>query len=163
MRFCLLLSAALVMSAAPPQTGLTSEFAPLRAYDGTWHVQVSGQKPDTLVNQCSALSTFFVCAQTVNGAASGLIIFIPSGAPGHYLTQTVRPDGRATGVDQMQINGDVWTFTSRRDAYGKTTFYRTVNTFSGRSRIHFESSHSSDQKQWTVERSGDETKIAGGR
>lgn len=161
MRITVLLLAAIGVQAAAPQP--SSTFAPLRAYDGTWRVTVASQQPNTLVNQCSALGSFFACAQTVNGASSGLLVFAASGAPGHFVTQTIRPDGRATGTEQLEVNGDVWTFTSRRDAYGKTTFYRTVNTFSGRNRIHFESAHSGDQKDWTVDRSGDEVKIGTGK
>ena len=44
---------------------------------------------------------------------------------------------------------------------GKTMNYRTVNTFSGKTKIHFEQSESADGKEWKVTGSGDEVKVAG--
>jgi hypothetical protein len=87
-------------------------------------------------------------------------VFLPAGKPEHFYTQSIMPDGRATGRNDLQISGDVWTYTSRRDEGGKTTFYRTLNTFSGKSRIHFESDHSDNGKDWTVDASGDELHVA---
>lgn len=159
MRTCWLIVVSGCVLGASPQPAAKPDFGPLTVYEGTWRVTIANQAPETLMNKCAALGIYFACSQNVNGAESGLLIFIPSGAAGHYLTQSIRPDGRATGLDQMQIGGNVWTFMSRRDEYGKTTFYRTLNTFSGKNHIHFESGHSSDQKNWTVDRSGDDTRI----
>lgn len=151
------------IAAAAAQPGPKPEFNALSGYEGTWRVTVGKEPPSTLANKCSALGQYFACSQTVNGAESGLLVFIASATPGHFLTQTIRPDGRATGLDQLDTAGNVWTFSSRRDEYGHTTYYRTVNTFSGKNHIHFESAHSSNNKDWTVDRSGDETKVTAGR
>jgi hypothetical protein len=149
--------------AAPPQHA-TDVYAPLRAYNGTWQVSAStkaaGAKPDVLVNQCLELGKFFACGQIINGQSGGLIVFIAKGEPGHYATQTIRPEGRATGLAELQVSGNTWTYMNRRDEYGKTTFYRTLNVFTGKDRIHYEQAHSPDQKQWTVDGSGDEVRIA---
>src|ERR1700735_3710656 len=76
-------------------------FAPLWLYQGTWQVSrkeaAAGSKPDQLVNQCSLLGKFFACSQNVNGAQQALVVFLPAGAPGHFYTQHITPDGRATG------------------------------------------------------------------
>lgn len=135
-------------------------YAPLAVYSGTWQVSRSGAaKPDVLVNQCAELGKYFACGQTVNGASAGLVVFIAkNGAAEHYVTQTIMPDGRAGGPVNLDIAGDTWTFSSRRDEYGKTTFYRTLNVFSGRNKIHFSSEHSADGKNWTVDSSGDEVR-----
>ena len=135
-------------------------FGVLRAYDGTWQVTPTGQaKTDTLVNQCAVLGKFYACGQTVNGKSVGMVIFIPqTDKPGHFKTQTIMAEGRATGLVDLQIEGEMWTYMSRRDEYGKTTFYRTINQFTGKNRIHFEQAHSSDGKQWIVDGAGDEVR-----
>jgi hypothetical protein len=73
------------------------------------------------------------------------------------------PDGRATGLSDLELNGDQWTYTNRRDEYGKTTFFRTINTFTGKDRIHFEHAHSAEGKQWTTDGSGDEVRTNAGK
>ncbi len=143
-------------AAQPP----ASEYSALWRYQGTWRVtSKAGAKPDVLINQCSVLGQFFACGQNVNGQPGGLVVFIPNGKPGHFYTQTIMPEGRATGRDDLQISGDQWIYSSRRDEGGKTTFYRTTNTFSGRNRIHYEQAQSTDGSQWTVQSSGDEVRV----
>jgi hypothetical protein len=142
-------------------------FAPLWLYTGTWQVSPSnkaaGSKPDTLVNQCAELGKAFACGQIVNSQAGGLVVFLPKGEAGHFVTQTIMPDGRASGLVALEVNGNTWTYNSRRDEYGKTTYFRTLNVFTGKTRIHYEQAHSADQKQWTVDSSGDEVRIATGQ
>ena len=137
-------------------------YSSLPLYNGTWQIKRSGggagAKPDTLVNQCSGLGSYYTCAQTVNGQTMGLLVFIPKGVPNHFYTQTIKPDGRATGRDELQIEGDVWTYRSRRDENGKTTYFRTINTFTGKNKIHFESAHSSNNTDWTTDASGDDVR-----
>jgi hypothetical protein len=140
-----------------------SDYSALWRYQGTWQVtpknHPAGAKPDILINQCSVLGQFFACGQNVNGQPGGLVVFIPNGKPGHFYTQTIMPEGRATGRDDLQISGDQWIYSSRRDEGGKTTFYRTTNTFSGRNRIHYEQAQSTDGSQWTLQSSGDEVRM----
>jgi hypothetical protein len=162
MRFAIL---ALVLAApAFPQSKTADPtFAPLWLYDGTWQVShkdnAAGAKPDILSNQCALLGKFFTCSQVVNGAQQGLLVFLPATQPGHFYTQSIMPDGRATGRNDLQISGDTWTYTSRRDEGGRTTFYRTLNVFTGKTKIHFESSHSANNKDWTVDSAGDEVHV----
>jgi hypothetical protein len=159
MRLVIALSLVITIEAAPVKSP-DPLFAPLWLYQGTWQVSRKDAKPELLINQCALLGKFFTCSQNVDGAQQGLVVFLPANGPGHFYTQTIMPDGRATGRTDLQISGDIWTYSSRRDEDGKTTFYRTLNTFSGKSRIHFESAHSDDGKNWTVDAAGDEVQVA---
>lgn len=158
MHLLMLFSVALRAAAADPA------FAPLRAYEGSWRVTPAssnaGGKPYQLTVECALLGQYFTCQQTTEGRAGGLLVIIPAGQPGRYNTQTVMPDGRATGRDELEISGNQWTFRSRRQEGKKTTQYRTVYSFSGKDRIHFEQAQSADGKQWTVTNSGDQVRTA---
>lgn len=143
-----------------------SVYAPLWWYQGTWHVTrkdaPAGSKPDELINQCALVGQYFVCQQTVNKQPGALLIFIPAKQAGQYLTQNVRPDGRASSIGNLEISGNRWTYSSRWDqGAGKTTFYRTTNVFSGKNRIHFEQAESPNGKDWTITGSGDEVRVSG--
>src|SRR5947209_5554730 len=128
MRFAILLFG-LAAPVIPQSKPADPAFAPLWLYDGSWEVthkdKGAGGKPDILSNQCALLGKFFTCSQLVNGAQQGLLVFLPATQPGHFYTQSIMPDGRATGRNDLQISGDTWTYTSRRDEGGRTTFYRT--------------------------------------
>ncbi len=133
-------------------------YAPLWLYQGTWHVSSknAGGKSDELKNQCALVGRFFVCQQTVNGIPGSLLIFVPvPNKPGHYYTQTVVQEGRATGRGDLEISGDRWVYSSRWDqGSGKATYYRTTNDFTAKNRIHYEQSESPDGKDWKVTNSG---------
>jgi hypothetical protein len=160
---------ALIMLALVDQSGHLSKsadavYAPLWLYQGTWQVTRKsadkGAKPQQLVNHCALLGKYFACQQTVDGGEGALLIFIPGGKPGHYYTQSVTPDGRATGKADLEISGDHWTFSSRwPQENGKITYYRTSNVFNGKNHIHFEQAESADGTQWTQKDSGDEIRI----
>ena len=136
--------------------------APLHLYQGTWEVtRTNAAKPDRIVNQCSEIGHYFACQQTVNGAAGSLLVIVPTAQPGKYHTQVIEPSGRATGLSDLSIEGDRWSFFSRWNDGSKTTYYRTVNTFSGKNRIHFEQDESPDGKTWTTKNSGDEVRSVG--
>ena len=151
---------ALALMGATHAQGATDPYAPLRLYKGTWQVTQTtpaGKQPDRLVNDCARIGRYFACQQTVNSKPGALVVFIPDAAPGHYHTQIVLPDGAALGPPGMlTIAGDHWTYLGQPDAKGVR--YRTVNVFSGRDRIHFESARSTDGKTWTVTMAGDETR-----
>jgi hypothetical protein len=137
-----------------------ARYQPLWAHQGAWLVARAGNgvKPYRLVNDCALVGIYFVCQQSVDGKPGGLLIVIPADSPGHYYTQTIMPEGRATGRDDLEISGNQWTFTSRRLEYGKSKYYRTVNTFTDRNTIHFEQAQSTDGDHWTVTGSGDEAR-----
>ncbi|HEX3684402.1 MAG TPA: hypothetical protein VHU83_17840 [Bryobacteraceae bacterium] len=141
-------------------------FAPLWLYQGTWHVTranlAAGAKPEELVNRCAQIGKYFGCQQTINGQQGNLLIFVGTGKPGQFHTQNVTPDARATGRQELEVRGDKWTFTYTWDQGGKTTYYRTTYTFSGKNKIHFEQEESSNGKDYTVTGSGDQVK-AGAR
>ena len=61
-----------------------------------------GAKPEQLVNRCALLGKYFACQQSVNGSERGLVIFIPAEKPGRYYTQTITPEGRATGRTDLE-------------------------------------------------------------
>lgn len=157
---------ALMLLMFPIQAGHNAKaadpvYAPLWLYQGSWEITrkdlATGAKPEHLVNQCALLGKYFACQQTVNGADGGLVIFIPAGKPGHYYTQNVMPEGRATGRSDLEISGDHWTYSSRwPQENGKIVYYRTINVFSGKDHIHFEQAESPDGRQWTTKGSGDE-------
>ena len=150
----------LVLTGATYARDATDAYAPLRLYEGVWQVTQTvpaGKRPDRLVNDCAQPGRYFACQQTVNGKPGPLVVFIPDGAPGHYRTQIVLPDGAALGPPgTLVITGDRWVYSSAPDHAGVR--YRTINIFSGHDRIHFESARSSDGKTWTVTMAGDETR-----
>lgn len=136
-----------------------ASYKPLWPYQGAWQVTHAGtSKPDRLVNDCALVGLYFACQQTMDGKPGGLLIIIPTGSPGHYYTQTVMPEGRATGRDDLEISGDKWTFTSRRLEYGRSKYYRSTNTFVDRNHIRFENAQSIDGTHWTVTSSGNEVR-----
>jgi len=90
-----------------------------------------------------------------------MIVFIPTSKPGHYYTQNITLEGRATSRGDLEISGDRWVYSSTWDAGGRTVYYRTTNEFSGKNRIHFEQAESTNGKDWTVKASGDEQRITG--
>ena len=138
-------------------------FASLMLYQGTWRVTRSnaatGAKPDELVNHCAAFGHYFACQQTINGQTGNLIVFVATSKPGHFYTQNVTPEGRATGRADLDIQGDHWTYSSTWDEGGKTTYYRTTNLFTGKDKIHFEQFESSDGKDYKTTGSGDEMRV----
>jgi hypothetical protein len=106
------------------------------------------------------MGIYFVCEQTVNDKPAALQVFIPTGSPGHFYTQSILPEGRATGLDGLEISGNRWIFTSRRREGGTTTYFRNTNVFTDKNHIHFESAQSPDGKRWTVHESGDEVRLS---
>lgn len=140
-----------------------SVYAPLRLYDGNWRVTrtnaPAGSKPDELNNQCLAIGKYFACQQTVNGGVSALLIFVPSDKPGHFFTQSVNTQGRALGRGDLEITGNRWVFSSSWDQGGKTTYYQTINTFTGRDHIHFEQQESGNRTDWKTTSSGDDVRV----
>jgi hypothetical protein len=160
---------ALLVLALANQTGHNSKsadavYAPLWLYQGTWKITRKsadkGAKPEQLVNHCALLGKYFACEQTVNGSEGGLVIFIPAEKPGHYYTQTITAQGRATGKADLEIAGDHWTYSSRwPQGNGKIVYYRTTNVFTGKDHVHFEQAESADGTQWTVKDSGDEVRV----
>jgi hypothetical protein len=154
----------LLFTAATAAAAPLDPYAPLWLYNGSWDVRPKDQpKPDRLANKCALIGRFFACEQSVNGTPGALQIFIPApGKPGHYYTQNVRPEGRAGGRGDLEIAGELWTYTSTWDEGGKTIYYRTTNVFTGRNKIHFEQAESENNKTWVVKNSGDEIRVAGG-
>ncbi len=51
-------------------------------------------------------------------------------------------------------------YHSKETEKGKTTYYRTVNVFTGNDHIHFELSESADNNHWKVNSSGEESRVA---
>jgi len=151
----LMLSAAAALHAADAYT-------PLWLYSGSWRVTHKDQPQDKLTNQCALVGHFFTCEQTVNGVPGNLLIFIPApNKPGHYYTQNVRPEGRATSRGDLEIEGDRWVYTSTWDQGGSTVYYRTTNVFTGKNKIQYEQAESTDNKTWTVKNTGEEVRVSG--
>ncbi len=157
------LALAFFFAAAPNTVKGADPYAALRLYDGAWQVtRKDAAKADVLVNHCALLGQYFACAQSLNGTSGGLIVFMPvKDQPNRFYTQTIMPEGRATGRDDLQIEGDQWTYTSRRNDNGITTYYRTQNRFLDRNHIHFEQAESKNNRDWTVQNSGNEVRASG--
>lgn len=156
-----------VMLLLPAGTGAAPSSADpvLSLYAGSWTVTrggaATGSKPEQLHNQCSSVGKYFACEQSVNGNVTGLLLIIPASQSGHYNTQTVLPDGRATGKGELVISGNQWVFSSIWNSGGKTVRYRTTNTFSDKNHIHFQQEESSDGIRWQTTGSGDDVRITG--
>ena len=124
------------------------------------HPMAGTGKIDHLVNHCHLDAAFYTCEQVVNGKPFTLVIFVPGQEPGHYYTQAVLANGRATGRTSLIIAGSHWTYSGNGpDAAGKLAFYRTENYFTGADAIHFEQYGSSGQKTWTKKNEGDEIRL----
>jgi hypothetical protein len=134
------------------------EYEPLRLYAGKWRAIPADatSKPDELVDECALTGKYFTCQQTVNGKVGALLVFVPTGTPGHYYTNAITPDGYAGGRGELEIVGERWVYSSKSPD-GK--FHRTLNLFTGRDKIHFELSDSTDGEHWEVRRSGDEVRV----
>ncbi len=149
-RLALLALASAPLFAADP-------YEPLMLYQGSWEAKMKGaEKPDRLVNDCARVGRFYTCQQTVNGKPGALLVFVPAENPGLYYTQAILPDGHANGRAELRIDGNTWTYSSKSEENGKTTYHRTLNTFTGRDKIHYEIADSGDGKTWNVTLSGDE-------
>lgn len=138
-----------------------SAYAPLQLYNGNWRVtRKDSPKPDELKNQCELIGKFYACQQTVNGEVSALLIFVPGNKPGHYVTQTVNPDGRALGKGDLEVSQNQWVFSSIwNQGNGRDVYYKTINVFTGRDHIHFEQQESTNGKDWRTKNSGDEMRV----
>jgi hypothetical protein len=137
-------------------------YTPLWLYSGSWRVTHKDQSSEKLTNQCALVGRFFTCEQTVNSVHGNLLIFIPvPDKPGHYYTQNVRPEGRASSRGDLEIQGDRWIYTSTWDQGGSTVYYRNTNIFTGRNKINYEQAESTDNKNWTVKNSGEEVRVSG--
>jgi hypothetical protein len=142
-----------------PATNSDTAYAPLWLYNGGWQITRSGAaSPERLTNSCALLGKYFACQQSVNGTTGNLVVFIPTSTPGSYHTQNLTPEGRATGLAKLDIDGDRWTYFNTWNQGGKTIYYKTTNVFSGRNRIHFEQLESTDNKEWKTTGSGDEVR-----
>ena len=153
----------------PPPAAKTSipesAYAPLKLYDGAWKI-VPGHhnRPyDTLVNHCKRADLFYQCTQTVDGTIAAMVVFVPTDVPGRYHSQVVLPSGEATGRSDITIDGDLWTYTAEEDRNGKSFYYRTVNTFSGKDKVHFSQQTSTDGVHFDEKSSGDEQRIEPGK
>ena len=157
-------TAILFLSAAANLLNAADPYTPLRLYSGSWQITHKDQPPEKLTNQCALVGRFFTCEQTVNGVPGNLLIFIPvPDKPGHYYTQNVRPEGRASARGELEIQGDHWIFRSTWDQGGSTIYYRTTNIFTGRNKIQYEQAESNDNKNWTIKNVGEETRLGSQR
>jgi hypothetical protein len=161
----LLSIAALSSAAAVPPTQPAAPFAALWAYNGTWKItkkDAGSPKPYELMNKCAAFGKYFACQQSVNGTPTELTVFVATNSPGQYYTQSILSDGRAGGRGDLKIEGDKWTFSTSWNQGGRSTFYKTINTFMSKSQIHFEQQESTDNKDWKTTGSGDQVRTSAG-
>ena len=133
---------------------LTPQVTCIRRFGSTTEPAGYATKPltrreaDELINQCVLVGKYFTCQQVVNGEVGALLVIVPAGKTGHYYTQNVGLDGRATGRGEMQIDGDRSTYNTIWNQGGTSTYYKTIHTFTGGDRIHFEQLESKNNKDW---------------
>jgi len=155
-------SALAVALLSTPSTGGSAPdpvYDSLRLYEGTWVMTPSGGGATvTITNDCGRIGRFYGCQQTVNGKTGGVILFIPRDTVGKYFTQAITPDGRAIGRGDLTIAGPHWTYLGHDGEGDSLKYFRTINDFTGRDRIHFELATSHDGTKWTVTQSGDEVR-----
>src|SRR5579885_1203135 len=84
-----------------PLLALDPAYKPLSLYNGSWtshdHKPGSANSVTNTVNVCELVGRFYGCQQTVNAKEPSLILFLPSGPPGHYYTHAMSPELRAYG------------------------------------------------------------------
>lgn len=132
-------------------------YAPLELLNGAWKITPGhhSRPYDTLVNHCHREDLYYSCTQTVDGVLSALLVYVPTDVPGRYHSQVVLPSGEALGRSNITIAGDLWTYDSQEDREGKTYYYRTVNTFTGKDKIHYSQQTSTDGVHFDEKSSGD--------
>ncbi len=159
--FFLFLAAPQQPSVASNEPGQSDVFAPFALYQGTWQATpgIAGMAVDVIANQCHEFTEYFACQQTVNGKVGALVVYVYAGTAGHYNTHAILPTGVYTGPGDLVIEGNRWTFSGKTTHAGNTTYYRTINDWSGHDRIHFEVAHSTDDKTWVVDHKGDERRM----
>jgi len=148
----------LLLFAAASEGRLT----PLTVYAGNWlftPAPKAGTPPtsDHLTNHCHMDDAFYTCEQVVNGKPVAILIFVAGSKPGSFHTQAVQPDGSATGLGDLTIDGNHWTF-SGRDETGKPGF-RVENFFMDRNYIYFEQYKSGPTGAWVKTGEGDEVRL----
>ena len=165
---CFLLAATVTAGNALAQSTATHKpaedaYAPLWLYNGSWGLETAGGNEHSktqISNHCEKTGLFFVCEQVIGGKSEDLVVFVPTGASG--ITQSYRTMGLSAGGEtpgdwgKLEISGDRWVYSSEETDKGSKVYWRTINLFSGRDKIHFEIQRSVDGKTWETRRSGDE-------
>ena len=157
-----LLAILLVLATRASAQSDTSAYTPLWLYNGSWSVVADGGKdgPTQLTNHCAHTGLFFACEQVVNGKTGALVVFLPTGdsAGAHlYRTNALLANAANPGAwGRLSISGDHWEYPSSDVEDGKTVYWRTLNTFTGRDHIRYEIQRSADGKVWTTTGSGQE-------
>jgi hypothetical protein len=141
-------------------------YTPLRLYQGTWEAHTNGDPkapPAVIANHCEKTGVFFVCEQVVNGKSEDLVVFLPQGSSGTtqtYKTEGLSVSGETPGAwGKLEISGDRWVYSNEATENGTTTYWKTINQFSGHDSIHFQIQRSADGKSWEDQSSGDERRV----
>jgi hypothetical protein len=139
-------------------------YAVLKMLDGKWEVTSGEQKvPTQLENRCAKTGLFYMCEQVVDGKTAALVVYLPLGSTHtgaqEYKTRVLTPDAKGGGDwNKLTIEGDKWFYAWESTDDGKKTFWRNVNTFAGKDRIHFEIQHSADGANWMTEKQGNDVR-----
>ncbi len=160
-----LLAAACCGGAAGADPVPDSVYDPLTLYAGVWSVLTDGSKDAVrLENKCSRTGLFYSCEQVVDGKPVALVVFLPvtgrSGAVLKYRTQALTPEASPGGEwSRLSIDGDRWTYLWESVDAGRKVYWRNVNVFSGKDKVHFEVSNSANGSTWKLQSRGDEVRI----
>ncbi len=139
-----------------------TDLMPLKQYAGSWKVtrkSTNGQVEDLKIS-CGQAGKSYACEQAVSGSVRGLLVFLPTSNPGHFITQNVQPDGRATGRGELSIEGNRWVFTNTWNGGSTVTHYRTTNVFTTPSQVHFQQEESTDGNNWQTKDTGEQIRAS---
>ena len=167
MKKLLLSTAVLLASSFAQAADAPSPLDRLNVFAGTWKSDIQNFKTpyseessgsSTLVNQCWKAGAFFICNQSVDGVSRTMLVFTYKGGDTYNEAAISAENGRASN-GTLLIDGGVWTFPGESHKLGQTTYYRTVNIYSGNDSLDFREEYSTDQQTWTLMSKGHETRV----
>jgi hypothetical protein len=155
-------------SSQDPKKVSDEGIAPIRAYAGTWKIQIdtvdtvhskAAHESQNLRNDCWSSGPYYACNQNVGGESKVLIVFTYDAVKKIYTSYQIPSDGSSASSGILEIKGNVWTFPWAQTEDGTTTHYRVVNVFDSPNRIRYRREFSTDQVTWTVMATGNEVKV----
>lgn len=147
--------------------GKSPAWKKLAAFVGTWKSQgqlldtpMSKRKVITATTTCrfSPKGDYLICDQLNDAPAHQLTIYSAS-RDGNYAASTIGDAGMEAHSMKLSLAGNTWTYSSDYTANGKTTRFRTTNTFTSPDIYTFEAQYSEDGQHWTTMAQGTSRRI----
>lgn len=161
--FCLVA----ILAGACAAAGNDSERQVLARWVGRW--TSSGHLLDTAYTHAGEASGKMTCAwsprqlfvvcdqENLVAGRPDRAITVYGYAPGQqkYTFANIPADGSAPRTPALTVDGDTWTYSNSFTKDGKTTMFRTVNTWKGNDQVDFRGEYSIDDgATWTTMVSG---------